>query len=182
MKRRTLLKSALVAPLLVRAAAPSGNLATETKKATRTGEAETADGTRQPWSRGIQCGTGWQRLYAPVIQQCSAEGVPVFVVKEKFGGLRIQIGRNQTRPSDFLEHAIARAEDLSFSVCEVCGMPGLLGGVGGEPGTHGAAMRTRCDAHENIESIDPVDHGKTDGAVVGEKRVRSGRTVLPGNG
>ena len=176
MKRRTFLKSALVAPLLVTAAAPSANSVAGTEKATGTSEARRAEGTGQPRSRGIQCGTGWQRLYAPVLQQCSAKGVPVFVVKEKLGGLRIQIGRNQTRPSDLLELAIARAENLSFAVCEVCGMPGSLRGAGGEPRTHCGGMRTRCDVHENIEAIDPVDDG-----VVGKKGVRARRIVLPVN-
>lgn len=40
----------------------------------------------------VQCATGWESLYGPIIEQARAEGVKVWQVKDKVGELRIQVG------------------------------------------------------------------------------------------
>jgi hypothetical protein len=57
-------------------------------------------------------------------------------VKEKFGALRVYLGREDPRISALVEFA----EYHSSKVCEQCGAPGTLRTDGW--------MRTLCDAHE----------------------------------
>lgn len=56
-------------------------------------------------------------------------------VKEKFGGLRFYM--NQETP--FVSGAIALAENMSYSICEVCGKPGQRRST--------SWVRTLCNTH-----------------------------------
>lgn len=84
----------------------------------------------------VECGKGWASLYKPLIERCRAERVQIAQIKEKFGGLRFYVYQG----SDALHDVIRLAEEKSFTICEVCGTPGVLRKDGG-------CLRTRCDAH-----------------------------------
>ncbi len=70
-------------------------------------------------------------------------------VKEKFGGLRFYVHKGG---DEFTQGAIALAESLSFTICDVCGNPGKVGNQSltfDEPkrdGVHGY-YATRCRDH-----------------------------------
>lgn len=85
---------------------------------------------------GIECGSGWEKYYAPIIARCLRERIYIMQVKEKFGGLRIYV---QSPPQD-LEREIDFAESASFHVCEVCGVKGELRRRRGW-------LKTLCDGH-----------------------------------
>lgn len=93
----------------------------------------------------IECDRGWAALYEPLIARCREEGVEISQVKEKFGGLRFYT--DGTASSELIA-AIDAAEALSFTVCEVCGSPGV-------PRCDGW-IRTLCDTHaEGREPYEP---------------------------
>lgn len=83
---------------------------------------------------GVECGTGWRRLYEPVVDLCDEAGIVVGRIREKFGGLRIDVDGASSSVRD----AVARAERESFSMCEFCGEPGVPRG--------GPCVKTLCDA------------------------------------
>ena len=86
---------------------------------------------------GIECNKGWEALYLPLIERCKEEGVTIFQIKEKFGGLRFYV--DSASPELF--QAIDLAEAASFNTCEDCGEPGKLR-------TEGRYwIRTLCDEH-----------------------------------
>ena len=85
---------------------------------------------------GVECGNGWERLYAPIIQRANTEGVHIMQVKEKFGGLRIYV----LAASPEFQRAIEAAEKESYRICEVCGSPGMHINDRGW-------LRTRCKNH-----------------------------------
>jgi hypothetical protein len=89
---------------------------------------------------GIECDEGWASLYQPLIDRCQAEGVAVYQIKEKFGGLRFYVGEASF---DLLD-AIDEAEEKSFTICEKCGEPGKLTSVRGW-------MKTLCEKHSAHE-------------------------------
>jgi hypothetical protein len=64
---------------------------------------------------------GWRTLYQPIIEDCIAAGIDIYQVKEKFAGLRIEVG-----PDAHLRimHAIRYARIRSIRMCEVCGERG----------------------------------------------------------
>ena len=85
----------------------------------------------------LECvGKGWHPLVLPLIEQCEAEDVKVFQVKEKFGGLRFYTDGNT---SEKLNHAIDSAEVACAKTCEECGAPGTL--------RTGGWLKTLCDEH-----------------------------------
>jgi len=84
---------------------------------------------------GIECNSGWKCLIWPLMRRCKLEGVTVLQVKEKFGGLRFYTGA----ASEGLSQAISDAEDLSYTICEVCGDPGRE--------RSGGWIKTLCDRH-----------------------------------
>lgn len=86
-------------------------------------------------SHYLECGTGWAKLYEPLIACCEAEGVTVAQVKEKFGGLRFYVDGGSYE----LHAAISKAERDSHYICEDCGEPGVM--------RKGSWLRTLCDAH-----------------------------------
>jgi len=83
----------------------------------------------------VECGRGWESLYAPLIARCKAEGVGVLQIKEKFGGLRFYVMDG----SEELHAAIKEAEAKSLTICEQCGSPGEL--------RKGGWRKTLCDQH-----------------------------------
>ena len=81
-------------------------------------------------------GAGWHPLIENLYQLCEEEGVDVFQVKEKFGGLRFYTGG----ASESIDSAIIKAEQESFKICEICGKDGLLRDDNGW-------LSVRCDDH-----------------------------------
>jgi hypothetical protein len=61
----------------------------------------------------------------------------IVTIKEKWGGLRVYFDNGD----EFIEGAVAMAECLSNSVCEVCGAPG-------EKNAKGGWIKTKCKQHE----------------------------------
>jgi len=84
---------------------------------------------------GVECQSGWARLYEPIRARCQSAGVPILQVKEKFGGLRVYVGAADPA----LLQAIERAEQQSHTICEVCGADHAAT----TPGADGW-LRTRC--------------------------------------
>ncbi len=89
-------------------------------------------------SFGFECGDGWFELLYNLSQQIELSDPTVVAaqVKEKFGTLRFYIDKG----SDEVYDIIGTAEDLSASVCDVCGNNGTLGGKGW--------LSTRCEEHK----------------------------------
>jgi len=74
---------------------------------------------------GFQCHVGWKRILEGCFTELSKiPGVTVNTVKEKFGTLRIYIDGGDETAWDI----ISRYEQMSETVCELCGMPGRLEG------------------------------------------------------
>ena len=94
-------------------------------------------------------GDGWFSLIDTLCSQLQAltarHGEPQIVatqVKEKFGRLRFLV--HEASPAQ--HKAIAAAELMSASTCEVCGEPGQLITDGN--------YRTRCARHRNVSRAD----------------------------
>ena len=83
---------------------------------------------------GVECGEGWKSLYSPIIRAAEDQGVSVFQVKEKFGGLRIYLGA----APDWLHDMCEIVEGYSTHVCELCGKSG-------EVRTNKGWISTLCD-------------------------------------
>lgn len=63
-------------------------------------------------------------------------GIHIRQMKSKFGGLRIHM----THTTPFIRGVIALAEEHSFRICEVCGLPG-------KPSTVSGVVATTCPLH-----------------------------------
>jgi hypothetical protein len=92
---------------------------------------------------GIAVGDGWaailDELATEIEQHCAARGNQlrgVLQIKEKFGALRVNVGK----VDDGVRAIITRAEHRSASNCEICGTAGRLRNAGGW-------LRTRCEEH-----------------------------------
>ena len=48
---------------------------------------------------GVECGPGWRKLIEPIIDACEKEGVAIYQIKEKMGGLRFYTGAAPRRIS-----------------------------------------------------------------------------------
>jgi hypothetical protein len=92
----------------------------------------------------IECGRGWQSLYAPVLERCGVEGVEVVAVDERLGSLRIQVVKGWSRE---LKAMILAAEAKSLLLCEICGLPAVIRSDAVDPKRRIGWIRTRCDAH-----------------------------------
>ncbi len=92
---------------------------------------------RSPMAFGFECGDGWYQLILNLCEEIEkiklADGFMVVQVKEKFGGLRFYT----SFVTGELEKLIRKAEDASFTICEVCGNDG-------EPSHLGTWARTLC--------------------------------------
>ena len=77
---------------------------------------------------GVECGEGWRKLYQPLLDLAALYNIPVFQVKEKFGGLRFYVGSSGDVEKDQWMDAVIRAvETASFHTCEDCGEDGSEG-------------------------------------------------------
>jgi len=79
---------------------------------------------------------GWEALYKPLIDRCNAEGVSIFQIKEKLGGLRFYVNGEASKD---LHAAINAACAKSEVTCMKCGKPGVL--------RVGDWLATLCDEH-----------------------------------
>ena len=82
-------------------------------------------------------GKGWSSLVNEVFDFMEQNRIhsKVIQVKEKWGGLRIYTDVIDNR----LDEKIREMEKKSFTICEDCGMPGVLRG--------GGWYRTLCETH-----------------------------------
>ena len=93
---------------------------------------------------GFECGDGWYNILdnlcwviqSHIDQIELVEQVVATQVKEKFGTLRFYIYGGD----DYIQGAIAMAEEMSARTCEVCGKPGKPQG--------GGWIRTTCGEHD----------------------------------
>lgn len=106
---------------------------------------------------GLECGAGWFPLLDElfvVLERCIYAGIETgqwqdlvekghahpwphaLQIKEKFGGLRVYLGRRTPE----MVVAIAAAQARAEFTCDQCGEPGHLRRLGGY-------MCTRCDLH-----------------------------------
>jgi len=84
-------------------------------------------------------GTTLDNKYEAYLCSCTSyeEHLPKVVqVKEKYGGLRYYMSGNVTEQ---MEAYIQSAENMSFTICELCGEPGKPRG--------GGWITVRCDQH-----------------------------------
>lgn len=82
---------------------------------------------------GIECNDGWYNLIRDICLVIEPKGVVAFQIKEKFGTLRFY---HDSTDESVLE-TIAKVEQQSEKVCEICGNPGYLCGT--------TWLKTRCD-------------------------------------
>ncbi len=71
---------------------------------------------------GFECKDGWFNILLDLGKKADLSGVRLFQVKEKFGTLRVYADD----PTPEVKALIAKAEALSETTCETCGMPGSL--------------------------------------------------------
>lgn len=95
---------------------------------------------------GFECNAGWIELIRKFGKKCKEHNllypdqpIVALIVKEKFGGLRIQGLTNMTEE---LWSLLREVEEESYYVCEVCGQPGKLL-------TKNYWWKTRCKEHES---------------------------------
>lgn len=107
-------------------------------------------GENLPMQFGIECGDGWHSLIHCLLgfaqYHAAQTGVQpvVLQIKEKLGTLRVH-----WRGADEVVRDLTQfAEDLSQSICEVCGDPGAL--VTNRYG----GRRTRCEVHRDVSDPD----------------------------
>lgn len=107
-------------------------------------------GANLPMQFGIECGDGWHSLIGCLLgfaqYHAAQTGVQpvVLQIKEKLGTLRVL-----WRGADEVVRDLTQfAEDLSHSICEVCGDPGAL--VTNRYG----GRRTRCQVHRDVSDPD----------------------------
>ena len=81
-------------------------------------------------------GKGWHTL---IDKAYDLTPLSVFIsdVKEKFGGLRIEIVQSDLKTLDAIEHI----EEESLTICELCGAPGQ------QYTNHSGWITTRCEKH-----------------------------------
>jgi hypothetical protein len=84
----------------------------------------------------IHCGSGWFSLIDELnwklliyIKDNNLEDFQITCIKEKFGGLYIEVNGTDT----FIDKLIMEIEEKSLSICEYCGNPGVTSIIGGWP-------------------------------------------------
>ena len=93
-----------------------------------------------PTHWGFVCGDGWYNLIDSACKELMEAGPPTPIavgVKEKFGILRFDIEGGTEQHRKIIQHY----QDLSKTVCEVCGEPGTL--------RTGGWLKTLCDKHND---------------------------------
>ncbi len=73
----------------------------------------------------VSCDEGWYDLIDNLCHAVSTHfpNVRVLQIKEKFGGLRFYTSSDDSNPT-LLRELLAKAENASFDICEICGQPG----------------------------------------------------------
>lgn len=80
-----------------------------------------AFGRRFFLKNAVNCvGEGWRDLVIKCYAACFKYNVPIYQIKEKFGGLRIYTGGAPQKVADIID----QAEQQSYTICEKCGNPG----------------------------------------------------------
>lgn len=89
---------------------------------------------------------GWNNLLWELMEEIERidkdKATVIFQIKEKFGGLRFYVGfRKEINDVDrrIINKCISRTENISFSICEVCGNCGKK--------RSGGWIKTLCDKH-----------------------------------
>lgn len=105
----------------------------------------------------FSCDIGWHSLLDNLCSIIShhVEHLPMEIkgemyvvqIKEKFGGLHFYM--EQSTP--FIDGAIRMAEYMSYSICEVCGLPGMC--------RKGGWIKTLCDHHHEENQKDKNKRG-----------------------
>ena len=92
-----------------------------------------------------ECDDGWLQMIHDLITELLAAGwdKQICQIKEKFGGLRFYIGSG----SEEIWDIISKYEELSYSICEVCGETGEIRKDCGWKGS--TWYKTMCDKHYN---------------------------------
>lgn len=91
--------------------------------------------------RHYPVGNGWVPLVLELHEKLVAinPGYEIDQIKEKFGGLRYYVGP----VGEEARKLIDEAEEKSFTICEVCGEPGVPRG--------GGWIKTLCNEHSKNE-------------------------------
>ena len=97
-----------------------------------------------------QVGPGWHPLMSKLMDDLLKLGWDgsVSQVKEKFGGLRFDVGFGPTPDVTVaMDDLIDKAQEQSFTICEECGEPGRTDGWGS------TWVKTLCEPHgEELEA------------------------------
>jgi hypothetical protein len=74
--------------------------------------------------KGVQCNYGWYQLLIDLCTELKKANFTGYIlqIKSKFGGLRFYI----SSPTREQYHLIHKAEESSFTICEICGRQGKL--------------------------------------------------------
>lgn len=78
---------------------------------------------------------GWRPIVKHLVELCKIYDVPIFQVKEKFGGLRFYT--DKAHP--IVDAAITLAESKCETICEICGEEGKIRNL--------PWIKTLCDRH-----------------------------------
>lgn len=98
-----------------------------------------------PMAFPFECGEGWNDLLLDLFRDLDVafrednvnpDHILLSQIKEKFGGLRVYLSPETVK----VEEVIRKYEELSYTVCEVCGKPGKLR-------DDQSWWRTLCDEH-----------------------------------
>lgn len=82
-----------------------------------------------------ECGPGWNKLIDPLIELVGTHAGEILQIKEKFGGLRFYY----VGGPDWVNKIVSLVEELSYHVCEECGLPGRP--------RYGGWIKTLCEKH-----------------------------------
>jgi len=71
----------------------------------------------------IECEKGWYRILEDMFEEFRKNKLELEIlqIKEKFGSLRVYVGKIKENKLDLVELIIKKAEDLSSKTCEHCG-------------------------------------------------------------
>jgi hypothetical protein len=93
----------------------------------------------------IECRDGWFEIISDlcrdldnIISEQQDKDYYFEQIKQKFGGLRVYMNRE----NDAIRDTLQKAEDRSYKTCEVCGIPGKTVSVRGW-------LFTLCEDHHN---------------------------------
>lgn len=91
---------------------------------------------------GFECGGGWATLIDSTLSEMAMKcpDVRIVQVKEKMGGLRIYL---EDKRNEIAKGLLHDAEEISFTVCEICGEAGVRIASDGW-------VRVRCYGHQGI--------------------------------